>query len=502
MTESGKAEILAVDVGTSSLKAVIYDSDANVVATATQRYEYSSPHSGWAEGNPDEWWAAFEAAAIDLQRQGYTLGQVEGMAFTGQMHTAVLLDKRGQVLEPTILWLDRRATAEINELEVSLGLPPFQLNSTYTLPKLLWLKHHRPDLLEKIDTILWPKDYLRYRLTGQPGTDMTEAGGAALMNWDDRSWASERLALVGLDPSVIPPTYEPNGVVGFPKPEIAEQLGLNPKTRVVAGMGDVAALIGGAPPKPGRVVCSLGSSSMIFMALAADQQPQDPTHRLYTYPLGPYRLLGGVSSTTGASLVWAFNQVAQGASADPGFEQVMTEAAQIPPGVDGLCFIPYLAGERTPYWLDDIRGGFYGLQLSHTRYHMVRAVMEGIAYSLRHLLDIYAELGAPVEELVLAGGGTKTPGLAQIIADVCQYDVAIYTEAETVTRVLYALCQSALSEADFNETLINTFPAPIVRRCNVERAAVYQGGYDTYRRFAEFALREATHPKAGNESCP
>jgi sugar (pentulose or hexulose) kinase len=236
---------------------------------------------------------------------------------------------------------------------------------------------------------------------------------------------------------------------------------------------------------------------MIFMALAEDQHPRDDAHRLYTYPLGPYRLLGGVSSTTGAALVWAYNQIAQDSSEKLDFEEVMREAAQLPSGADGLCFIPYLAGERTPYWLDDIKGGFYGLQLSHTRHHLLRAVMEGVAYSLRHLLDIYAELGAPVEELVLAGGGANTPGLAQIIADVCQYDVAIYTEAETVTRVLYALCQSALAGADFDETLINTFPAPSVVRCTPDHAAIYGRIYGTYRRFADFAWQEATHPATG-----
>ena len=494
---SAKPVILAVDVGTSLLKAVLYDSVGNILRTATQPYNYRCPQSGWAEGDPEEWWNAFEKTMADLRQQKLALTQVEGLAFTGQMHTAVLLDEAGQVLKPTILWLDRRAAAETVELEAMLQLPPHQINSTYTLPKLLWLKRHRPEMVANVRSIVWPKDYLRYRLTGELATDMTEAGGAALMNWEDRSWATERLALVGLDPSVLPPTHQANAVVGPPHREVAEKMGLNPEAKVVVGMGDVAALIGGAPAQPGRVVCSLGSSSMIFMALAKDQHPQDTAHRLYTYPLGPYRLLGGASSTTGAALMWAYNQITQDASSGPSFEQMMTEAAQLSPGADGLCFIPYLAGERSPYWLDDIKGGFYGLQISHTRQHLIRAVMEGIAYSLRHLLDIYAELGTPVSELVLAGGGTKTPGLPNIIADVCQYDVAIYTEAETVTRVLYALCQSALTQADFYETLINTFPPPRIIRHNVADASIYQQTYETYGRFADFALQEATHPKPG-----
>lgn len=492
---SANPYILAVDVGTSSLKAVLYGIEGSVLGAATRRYEYHSANPGWAEGNPEDWWSAFERTLADLQQEGFSLTAIEGISFTGQMHTGVLLDEQGQVLQPTILWLDRRAAVETAELEARLQLPPYQLNSTYTLPRLLWLHRHQPEIIKKVRTLLWPKDYLRYRLTGRPGTEMTEAGGAALMDWQNKSWATDRLALVGLDASVLPPTHKADDIVGPPIAELANRLGLNPEARVVVGIGDVAALIGGAPPKPGRVVCSLGSSSMIFMALAEDQYPQDPHHRLYTYPLGPYRLLGGVSSTTGAALVWAYNQIAQTEVQNNSFETVMRAAAQLEPGADGLCFIPYLAGERTPYWLDDIKGGFYGLQLSHTRQHLIRAVMESIAYSLRHLLDIYDELGTPVTELVLAGGGAKTPGLAQIIADVCQHDVAIYTEAETVTRVLYALCRSALNQADFNETLVNTFPTPAGLPYQRNLAAVYDRNYEGYRRFAAFALEEATRLK-------
>jgi sugar (pentulose or hexulose) kinase len=226
---------------------------------------------------------------------------------------------------------------------------------------------------------------------------------------------------------------------------------------------------------------------MLFMALAEDQQPRDPDHRLYIYPfLPPYRLLGGVSSTTGAALKWIYDNVAPEAD----FAGVMRQAAQLPPGAEGLCFIPYLAGERSPYWLDSIRGGFYGLALGHDSRYLVRAVMEGIAYSMRHLLDIYEEIGAPVRELALAGGGTQTPGLSQIIADVCQYDAAIYTEAETVTRVLFALSQAALQQTDFIQTLVNAFPQPEIIPCRREKAASYEPGYQRYRRFAEFARQE------------
>jgi xylulokinase len=169
----------------------------------------------------------------------------------------------------------------------------------------------------------------------------------------------------------------------------------------------------------------------------------------------------------------------------------MREAAEQQPGADGLCFIPYLAGERSPYWLDEIRGGFYGLRLSHDSRQMLRAVLEGVAFSLRHLLDIYAECGVPAQELALAGGGTQTPGLCQIIADVCGMDVSIYAEEETVTRVLYALCVNALHHTDFDEALIRTFGQPERIYCRRELAPAYESGYATYRRLAAFAAQEA-----------
>ena len=488
----GRSYLLAVDVGTSSLKAVLYDCQGNVRGSATQRYSYISKRPGWVEGDPEAWWDAFKEAVGDLREWGFALEDLEAVAFTGQMHSAVLLDANHQVIPPTILWLDRRAAREVEELKARLGLPPYQLNSTFTLPKLLWLYRNRPDVMARVRTILWPKDYLRYRLTGVFCTDLTEAGGAALLDWESRTWATDRLELVGLDASTLPPIWDAGTIAGPLLGDVAKELGINQDVRILVGMGDVAALIGGAPPKPGRVVCSLGSSSMTFMALAEDQQLVDPDYRLYIYPLLPYRLLGGVSSTTGAALVWAYDNIARHQPPGGSFEQVMAEAARLAPGADGLCFIPYLAGERNPYWRDDIKAGFYGLRLSHDSRHLIRAIMEGIAYSLHHLLDLYAELGVPVKELVLAGGGTKTPGLCQIIADVCGRDVAIYAAGETVTRVLYALCQAALNQRDFGDALVQTFPTPRVIRHHPDWSGEYQSGYGTYRRFAAFALEEAT----------
>jgi xylulokinase len=198
-------------------------------------------------------------------------------------------------------------------------------------------------------------------------------------------------------------------------------------------------------------------------------------------------VLGGVSSTTGSCLVWAFEKFARGKEQSKSLEVWIQEALEIEPGAEGLHFIPYLAGERSPYWSDAIRGGFYGLQLSHDQRHMGRAVMEGVAYSLRHLLDIYHELGVHIDQVALAGGGATTQGWPQILADACQRDVLIYAGKETVTRVLYALCQSHLGRQSLEEGLLQTFDEPAMIRCRRHLGSIYGSGYQQYRAFAQFA---------------
>lgn len=477
--------ILALDAGTSALKAVLYTTGGQVLTTATHRYEYRTPQPGWAEADPLEWWDALVATLADLRSAGFDLQAVQAVGLTGQMHTAVLLDKAGEPLPPTILWLDRRATDETIELVQHLKLPPSQLNSTYTLPKLLWLARHQPEVLARTQTLLWPKDYLRYRLTGQLMTDLTEAGGAALLDMERGVWATERLEWLKLSPHVLPPLRPAEADAGPLLPAVAASLGLSPSVKVIVGAGDVIALLGGAPPKLGRLTCSLGSSGMLSSLLPAGQPIDVSCQRLYIYPLLPYRLLNGVLSTSGAALTWAWQ-----ALYDPGtpLPAVLDAAAATPPGAEGLFFLPFLAGERCPYWNDALRGSFYGLTLTHQRAHMGRAVLEGVAYSLRRLLEIAEELGATIDELALAGGGATIPGWPQIIADVCQRPVLLYAGQETVTRAVYAYCAAALDPATSFDTALNrTFAAPHHFAPHPELAAVYEPIYRRYCLMANFA---------------
>ncbi len=488
MKTGNTPHVLAIDAGTSALKADLFNAAGRRLGSATRRYDYRVPQTGWAEADPEQWWTALTKALAELGEAGFDLAAVKAVGITGQMHTAVLLDETGVPLQPAILWLDRRAVAETAELRQQLGLPPSRLNSTYTLPKLLWLARHQPEVLARTRTILWPKDYLRYRLTGRLLTDVTEAGGASLWDEHQNTWAVDRLKLVNLDPSVLPPVRAAGDEAGPLLPDVANRLGLSPTVKVIVGAGDVIALLGGAPPKPGRLTCSLGSSAMISCQLTDDQRVDDPGQRLYIYPFLPYRLLNGVLSTSGASLTWA-RQALYGENSS--WDDMLTAANAVPPGAEGLFFLPFLTGERSPYWNDALRGGFYGLTLTHNRAFMSRAVMEGVAYSLRHLLDIGEELGVPVREIALAGGGATVSGWPQIIADVCQRPLLIYANQETVTKVLYAYCAAALDETvSFDKALNGTFDTPRHITPRPELAAVYNPIFRQYKRLADFVAEE------------
>lgn len=478
-----KPYVLAFDVGTSSLKTVVYDFNGEILTSESRSYEYHSPQPGWAEASPRDWQQAMESCLLQLSLNSPFLPQVEVIAFTGQMHTAVLLDENLNPLKPTILWLDRRATLETQELQRAFNLPPYQLNSTYTLPKLYWMKKNLPDVVQQAKHLLWPKDYLRFLLTGEIFTDITEPGGAALLDWDSLDWARDRLSFMGINPDVLPPILQPEQEAGSLLPAVVERFHFNPHAKVIAGAGDVLALISGAPPLKGRLNCSLGSSSMIFTALKPNENIIDPKTRIYTYPLLKIPMLGGVSSTTGAALQWAWKNFYP----DNSFEATINEALAINAGADGLFFLPFLSGERSPFWNDHLRGSFHGLSLSHKLPHLIRAVMEGVGFSLAYLIQIFNELGVNINEIALAGGGTNTPGWSQMIADICQLPVSVYTGQETVTHALFAYACLAMNDGrTFDQALHATFKEPINIKPDRQVADLYRQVFMKYKLQAEF----------------
>ena len=487
--------ILTVDVGTSSLKTALYDQNGTVQGKEISRYSYNSPQSGWAEGDPYQWWEAFKNNLSKLKEGPHEIRNIAAISFTGQMHTGILLDKNKEPIKPTILWLDQRADQEAEELRNEFNLPPYKISSAYTLPKLLWLKNNQPEKLERAEKILWPKDYLRFKLTGEILTDVTEAGGSGMLNWQSKQWEEERVKKVGLSMDQLPTLQNPDESAGSIKKEFSAEFGLSDDIEVFTGIGDVAALMGGAPPDEGRVTCTLGSSSMIFMSLGEDNEViDDPDNRLYTYPLFPYfNFFGGVSSTTGAALEWVQNKITGVEERGKEFEETIEEALDVKPGSEGLTFIPYLSGERSPFWNDDIRGGFYGFRLSHDYRHAIRAVMEGIGFSLRHLMEIYDEHDLQPEKLSLAGGGADTKGWPQIIADITQMEVSIFAGrgSEAVTRVLFALSSTKMNDESFKQNLDKTYAAPEIIQPRDELESIYSEGFQTYKELSNFAVEQS-----------
>ena len=475
--------ILVYDVGTSSLKSVVYERSGKIAARKTKHYSFSSEKENRAEIDPHIWWQSCLTVTQQLKDDGVDLFQVEGIAVTGQMHSAVLLGNDDSVLAPSILWLDRRAGKETEELQKQFGLPPYKLNSSYTFPKLYWQAKHQPELLAKTATILWPKDYLRFQLTGEKATDYTEGFGSALIDWETKEWLPERIEMCGLSVDVLPEIRKQEDV--FPiKKDIAERLGFSPECKVLTGLGDIAALLGGAPHKKGRLAYSMGSSSMYFTEV--DCKPNENSG-LYYLELVGYKLFGGVSSTTGASLTWVHEQLWGGAQGI-NFDDMIKEAMGIEMEEDPVIFYPFLAGERSPFWSDTISGCFEGLKLHHSKAHLTRAVMEGVAFSIRYIMDLMSGAGVEVHELALSGGGAKTEGWPEIIADVTGKEVKIFTTGETVTTVLYAVLASVLLDGSFRNILKMVFSEPETVLPDNARQEAYGRNYRRYLRFLEAKL--------------
>lgn len=490
-TESRASTILVLDVGTSALKATLYSAQGVIMAQASQSYAYASPEPNSAEADPDDWWRALLPALAKLSAD---LRTVRIIGLTGQMHSPVLLDARGEPIKPCLLWLDRRCAQETAELIAALRLPPYHLNSTYTLPKLMWLARHRPETIARARTLLFPKDYVRYRLTGEICTDASEAGGAALLDWESRRWAAERLRYAQLDATVLPPLRGEGEVVGVLLHDVADALGLPRATPVIAGVGDVAAILGGAPIEPGRVMIAMGTSSMLYVILPDHLRGvRDENDGLYPYDLCGFRLLGGVSSLTGGALDWAWR--AFGAASGLSFDQAMRVIEQMSPGAEGLIFTPYLAGERSPFWRDDLRGMFIGLHLGHTWAHMLRAVVEGVGLCTRLMLERFARLGMPSPVVALSGGAARYAIWQRVLADACQRTLALYGSDSAASNVIYALCAQALEPGvPFTAAMNRVFGQPTWVSPDRGTTQTYARAYALYRHYLESMLQASRDP--------
>jgi xylulokinase len=399
---------IGIDVGTSGVKALAVSETGEVLGSAEEGYPLSTPHPGWAEQDPEDWWRATERA---LERLGAT--DVAGIGLSGQMHGLVALDAHERVIRPAILWNDGRTAAECAEIEERVGferlveLTGNRALTGFTAPKLLWLRNHEPEHYARIAHVLLPKDYVRLKLCGERAIDVADASGTLLFDVAGRRWSDEVVDALELDRAWLPRALESAEVSGHTPDGVP----------VAAGAGDQAAgALGVGVVRPGPLSIVLGTSGVVFTALDAYAHDAQARVHAFCHAVPATWHAMGVMLSAAGSLRWLRDVAAPGV----GFEELVGEAAAWEPGAEGLTFLPYLAGERTPHADPDARGAFTGLSLRHDRGALVRAVLEGVAFGLRDSLDLVNELGAGARIGRASGGGARSEEWLRIVASVLE----------------------------------------------------------------------------------
>ncbi len=429
------AFFLGIDVSTTATKALLIGADGQVVGVASSEYNYETPRPMWTEQHPHLWWqATVSSIRRVLAESGVNPADVQGVGLTGQMHGLVLLDENGEVLRPAILWNDQRTAAECDEIRARLGKERLiQITGNdaltgFTAPKILWVRNNEPEIFARARHILLPKDYVRYRLTGEYAIDKADGAGTLLFDLSQRDWSRAVLEALEIDPAWLPPTFEGPEVTGTISPQAAEETGLKADTPVMAGGGDQSAqAVGVGAVEPGIVALTLGTSGVVF---ASTQEPFiEPEGRLHSFchaVPGRWHLMG-VMLSAGGSLRWYRDTVATGLD----FDTLLAPAAAVPPGSEGLLYLPYLTGERTPYPDPLARGAFVGLTVRHTQAHMTRAVLEGVAFGLRDSFELMKAVGlAEITQVRASGGGARSPLWRQILADVLGVELVTVNTTE------------------------------------------------------------------------
>ncbi len=426
---------IGIDTSTTATKALLIDTEGDVQGVASSAYDYETPQPLWSEQHPDLWWQA----TVDSIRQvladtGISGEQIAGIGLTGQMHGLVLLDANQQVIRPALLWNDQRTGAECDEIRERIGAQRLieitgnDALTGFTAPKILWVKNNEPHNFASIAHILLPKDYVRLKLTDTFASDRAGGAGTLLFDIKTRTWSPEVTSALGIDPSWLPSTFEGTAVTGVVSKIAADATGLRIGTPVFGGGGDQAAnAVGTGAVSEGIVALSLGTSGVVFATTDAPLiEPEGRLHAFCHAVPNKWHLMGVMLSAAG-SLRWYRDTVAP----DMAFDDLLAPAADIPAGAEGLVFLPYLTGERTPHPDPLARGAFIGLTVRHTQAHMTRAVLEGVAFGLRDSLDLMRSAGlATIDQIRISGGGTRSTLWRQIIADILDTELVTVNSVE------------------------------------------------------------------------
>ena len=429
------AYLLGIDASTTATKALLIDEQGAVVAVAADEYSFETPQPLWSEQDPALWWnGAQQSIRTVLAEAGVRAEEVAAVGLTGQMHGLVLLDGEGEVLRPSILWNDQRTGAQCDEIRARVGkaelirLTGNDALTGFTAPKILWVRENEPEVYARVRHILLPKDYLRYKLSGEMGTDKAGAAGTLLLGLTSRDWSPEMLDALDIPLEYLPPTYEGPQVTSRVSAAAAAATGLKEGTPIVGGGGDQAAgAVGVGAVAEGIVSLVLGTSGVVFASVNEPfYEPEGLLHAFCHAAPGRWHLMGVMLSAAG-SLRWYRDTLAPGVS----YDELLAPAVDVPAGSDGLLYLPYLTGERTPYPDPLARGAFVGLTVRHTAAHLTRAVLEGVAFGLRDSFELMKGVGlSGIRQVRVSGGGARSPLWRQILADVLDSELVTVNTTE------------------------------------------------------------------------
>ncbi len=432
--------LLGIDIGTSGTKTVLFDEKGTVIASESEEYPLSQPQNGWAEQNPVHWWTAVKNTVKEVvNASGVNKKDIVSIGLSGQMHGLVMLDEKNEVIRPAILWCDGRTTSQCKEIEKIIGkerLIEITANPAlegFTAGKILWVKENEPENFVKCRKILLPKDYIRFMLCGEFATEVSDASGTQLLDIGKRQWSTEVCEKLGIDLSLLPKVYESPEATGNLKEDIAEEIGLESKTVIAGGGGDNAcAAIGMGVCKEGKAFTTVGTSGVVFAHTNALHTDKGGRIHAFCCAVPNAWHVMGVTQAAGLSLNWFRNQLAK----EYDYKELDKLASEITIGCDSLIYLPYLMGERSPVLDAGARGVFFGLSAIHTKLHMARAVMEGVAYSLYDCLEVLKENSIEVGDMALCGGGAKSRFWREMFGDV--YGVNVKTMQTSEGAVLGA----------------------------------------------------------------
>lgn len=483
--------ILGIDLGTSSVKAMLFDAEQGVIAVRAEEYGVDIAHPGWAQQSPALWWESLVRVLRWLEshyREAYR--SVCAVGYSGQMHGMVLTDAKGQPVRPAVIWLDQRADRQLEEIGAVLSEEDMgnvfcnRVSSGFAFPSLLWVREQEPEIFARAAHFLSPKDYIRYKMTGEIGAEVVDASSTTLFATGERDWAWEVIDRFHLPPQLFPKVHESADIAGTVTAQCEAQTGLPAGIPVIYGSGDQPAQsIGNGVIGPGRIISNIGTGGQISAFSSRPAYDKKLRTNTFCHAIRDAWTIFGATLCSGMSLSWAKNKVFRVGS----YEEINAAVAAVSPGADGLIYLPYLSGERTPHMNPDARGVFFGMTLGQEQGHFLRAVMEGVTYSLRDCLGILQELGIDAPEIIASGGATASPQWMQMQADILGKPVRVSRVKEQACLGSCLLAAVGTGVLPSLEEACGRF-AVMDERVYLPDAAnadVYREGYDTYRRLYE-----------------